>query len=92
MCWRRIRDGVSRFRYDPGFGNVSYVYPGKAWHTYYCYTNSENPSIGSIADLADQRQLSYRRHGRQKVSGTVNAGWMSYTYDAAPEPARSQGP
>jgi hypothetical protein len=63
---------------------ISYVYPGKAYYTYYCYTNSENPAIlVNIADLADSNgKISYPTNmDVSKVSGIVNAGWMSYTYD-----------
>jgi len=78
--------GITIPGYDPeDYGNVSYVYPGKAYYTYYCYTNSENPSIVvNIADLADGNgRLSYpTQMNVTKVSGLVNSGWMSYTYDS----------
>ena len=77
--------GVTVSGFDPeDFGDVSYVYPGKAYYTYYCYTNSETPAIlVNIADTADGNgRISYPTEmAVSSVSGTVNAGWMNYTYD-----------
>ncbi len=80
-----IGSGIAVNGFDPAdYGDISYVYPGKAYYTYFCYTNSENPAIlVNIADLADSNgKISYPTNmDVSKVSGLVNAGWMSYTYD-----------
>jgi uncharacterized repeat protein (TIGR02543 family) len=44
-----------------GYGEISYVFPGKGYYTYYCYTNSTNPVILiDVKDIADANgRVSY---------------------------------
>lgn len=81
-------------------GDISYVFPGKAHYTYYCYTNNESPLIlVNIADVAGTNgRVSYptmaqidtigtNASGQKRTrTGTVLSGWMQYTSDT-PETA-----
>ena len=77
-------------------GDISFVYPGKAYYTYYCYTNSANPMILiNTADLVSTEtgRVSYpttidvdeegvNAKGQLLTrTGQVNSGWMNYTVD-----------
>ncbi len=67
-------------------GEISFVYPGKCYYTYHCYTNSTSPAIMLNAnDVAGtSRRVSYpTTFSGTNVSGIVNSGWMNYTYDSA---------
>jgi hypothetical protein len=68
-------------------GEVNFVYPGKCYYTFYCYTNSATPAIMINAkDVAGTGSASKRvsyplTFDMQQASGVVNNGWMNYTYD-----------
>ena len=89
-------------------GEISYVMPGKAYYTYYCYTNSETPAIMvSAKDIAGASgRVSYpvtisMRDGDDDLnsknqirtrSGKVNSGWMNYTQDPTDPQAANYNP
>ena len=76
-------------------GETSYVYPGKAYYTYYCYTSSAQPAIMLSAKdvLGESGRVSYPvtfamdETGTNSLdqvrtrSGLVESGWMNYTQD-----------
>ena len=79
-----------------GKGEISYVYPGKAFYTYYCYTNSTNPFILiNTADIVNSTtgRVSYPTKVAASATdpstvgtiatktGIVKSGWMNYAYD-----------
>ncbi len=87
---------------DEDTGEIHYVFPGKAYYTYYCYTNSAAPAIMVNAkDLAGASgRVSYpvtvsmdstgtnSKNQIRTRSGLVGNGWMNYSQDTTdPESA-----
>ena len=82
---------------DSDSGEISFVFPGKAYYTYYCYTNSTNPAIMVDAhDVAGtSNRVSYPTQFAMDTTGTnssgqprtrsglVYSGWMNYSTDPA---------
>ena len=77
-------------------GDITYVLPGKAYYTYYCFTNSENPMllVKTRETTGTGGRVSYPTTVAMDVSanssnqlrtrsGKVRSGWMSYTEDQA---------
>ena len=89
--------GDSSYMLGDDTGEITYVFPGKAYYTYYCYTNSTSPAIMVDAhDIAGtSARVSYptivsmdtagtNSSGQPRTrSGLVKSGWMQYTTDAA---------
>ena len=96
-------DSVSTLVDSSSTGGVSYVMPGKAYYTYYCYTNSTHPVIlVNTAETSDgnaNSRVSYPTKVTMSAdtnsssqvrtrSGLVRSGWMNYTQDGPSEEVR----
>ena len=86
----------------PENGDIGYVYPGKCFYTYHCYTNSANPVIlVSTEDImGTDNRVSYPTKfagvggvntSVKTSTGTVGSGWMNYNVDSTEVGRRAAG-
>ena len=87
-------------------GEANYVFPGKAYYTYYCYTNSAQPAIMLNASevLGESGRVSYpvtfsmdkdgtnSKNQIRTRSGLVGNGWMNYSQDVTDPEAAGYNP